>query len=98
MSASVEETGKPHFVRAAIQAHQARLKREEEDRQHEERVRAMPALAMADCITSGLSGNALSKALQHHCQTALKIDPLSASEIDPSVGCPGLAARRVAIS
>ncbi|WP_374471180.1 hypothetical protein [Phenylobacterium sp.] len=32
------------------------------------------------------------------CQTALKIDPLSASEIDPSVGCPGLAARRVAIS
>jgi len=32
------------------------------------------------------------------CQTALKIDPLSASKIDPSVGCPGLAARRVAIS
>lgn len=45
-----------------------------------------------------LSNMVMLMLLRRMCQTALKIDPLSASKIDPSVGCPGLAARRVAIS
>ncbi|MDX9982220.1 MAG: hypothetical protein RBU25_19525 [Lentisphaeria bacterium] len=55
-----------NFVATALAETKERRRLEQEEREHQERFDALPALRMADCITSGLSGQALVRALHHH--------------------------------
>lgn len=56
----------PNFIAVAIAEVRERKRLEEEERLHQERFDTLPALRMADCITCGMSGRSLVRALHHH--------------------------------